>query len=482
MRNPATPAAERRERLLRRWLVALDLGLFALAVGLGAWNTRGAILLGLLVPVALVPFSYARWRLHREIERALGPDRQTLASVFTGAGMALDAVMIAQLLTARSPEALSPVNGGAVSWLGPVWFSGHALLFLAYAGSGAARRVLAAGRRLLPVRRRFSAWRRPAVAVDRAAPDDVLMPGPIDGVTSPERRLLLQQAGLAAAGLPFFVSLSGVRTSYDFRVDEHEIELPGWPAELDGLRVVHLSDIHVGGGMNRARLLRVAELTNASRPDLVAHTGDFLTHRSGEFDEPLYEALARIRAPHGQWACFGNHDFDDAARLQRKLAAAGVTTLRDRTERVRLAGRDLEIAGADFVFSRGSRRETYARLVNAWAAASPDVPASTPRLLLNHDPTAFTELPARCADLVLSGHTHGGHVGVQLGASRAWTVVGLAGWPDQGVFRRDDDVRLFVTRCVGFYGYPMRLGIPPEIAVLVLRSPGRGSAPAPRTV
>jgi predicted MPP superfamily phosphohydrolase len=70
----------------------------------------------------------------------------------------------------------------------------------------------------------------------------------------------------------------------------------------------------------------------------------------------------------------------------------------------------------------------------------------------------------------LSGHTHGGHVGVQLGRDHALTVVGLFGVPDQGVFRRGD-MRLFVTRCVGFYGYPMRLGIPPEIALLTLRAP-----------
>jgi len=72
--------------------------------------------------------------------------------------------------------------------------------------------------------------------------------------------------------------------------------------------------------------------------------------------------------------------------------------------------------------------------------------------------------------LVLSGHTHGGHVGIQLGRDHALTVVGLCGIPDQGIFRRGD-MRMFITRCVGFYGYPMRLGIPPEIALLTLRSP-----------
>jgi predicted MPP superfamily phosphohydrolase len=91
-------------------------------------------------------------------------------------------------------------------------------------------------------------------------------------------------------------------------------------------------------------------------------------------------------------------------------------------------------------------------------------------LLLNHDPQTFTVLPYGCADLVLSGHTHGGHVGIQLGREHALTVVGLCGIPDQGIFRRQD-MYMFVTRCVGFYGYPMRLGIPPEIALLTLRAP-----------
>jgi predicted MPP superfamily phosphohydrolase len=271
--------------------------------------------------------------------------------------------------------------------------------------------------------------------------------------------------------LPFAASASGVSTSYDFRVDEREIVLPHWPRELDGLRVVHLSDIHVGGGMTRERLLRVAELTNRAKPDLVAHTGDFLTHRSGEFDVPLYEALARVRAPLGQWACLGNHDYEDSDRLVRRLRDAGVTTLRNARARIEVGGHPLELAGSEFVFPRPSRPSAYGRLIEAWG------PRAGARLFLNHDPLTFRGLPDGAADLVLSGHTHGGHVGVQLGPRHALTVVGLVGLPDQGVFARGD-MRLFVTRCVGFYGYPMRVGIPPEIAVLVLRSPSAAARSA----
>jgi predicted MPP superfamily phosphohydrolase len=209
----------------------------------------------------------------------------------------------------------------------------------------------------------------------------------------------------------------------------------------------------------------VAELAAGCHPDLVLHTGDFLTHRSGDFDAPLYEALARIVAPYGQWACLGNHDFDDPGRLVRRLRDADVTTLRNTLVTLSIDGESLEVAGIDFLFGRSERAAQYARLAGAWMPR-----ATAPRLLLNHDPTAFASLSDGCADLVLSGHTHGGHIGVQLGPDHALTVVGLAGIPDQGVFRRGD-MRLFVTRCVGFYGYPMRIGIPPEIALLTIRSP-----------
>jgi predicted MPP superfamily phosphohydrolase len=155
----------------------------------------------------------------------------------------------------------------------------------------------------------------------------------------------------------------------------------------------------------------------------------------------------------------------------RHLDRAGVTVLRDSVVTVSVQGHPLEIAGLDFVFGDRERQAWYSQLMRVWPSRT-----ATPRILLNHDPRAFALLPAACAHLVLSGHTHGGQVGVQWGKESALTVVGLLGIPDQGVFHRRE-MTLYVTRCVGFYGYPMRLGIPPEIALLTLRAP-RSLAPA----
>src|SRR5690606_4992756 len=137
---------------------------------------------------------------------------------------------------------------------------------------------------------------RPLRWLPRVLRRRAVLPMPAGGAPAPadellSRRAFLRQAGVVGAAAPFAVSLTGVPLSYDFRVDEREIELPHWPRALDGLRIAHLSDIHVGGAMDRARLREVAALTAAARPDLIVHTGDFLTHRRGDFDAPLYEAL-----------------------------------------------------------------------------------------------------------------------------------------------------------------------------------------------
>jgi predicted MPP superfamily phosphohydrolase len=448
------------QTVVRRWLFVLNAAVVLAGLGLGAAGERRGFFLAALVPLALAPFSYGRWRVHRTLARSLGDVAGDgwQERLFAVGGIACDLILITQLVTARTPGGVPMLHGPGIAWIGPVWFSVHALVLPGYG-------VVGLGRTLRRALRSFQG----RVRRERAAPARSAAQVP----ASLDRREFLQRMGVAGVAIPFAASASGVSISYDFRVEEREVVVPGWPRVLDGLRVVHLSDIHVGAGMTRERLLRVAELTNGCRPDLVAHTGDFLTHRSGDFDAPLYEALARIRAPFGQWACLGNHDYDDPERLVRRLEDAGVVVLRDRLTRVRMAGDTLEIGGAEFVFGAASRAAVYARVIAGWGPRD-----GMPRLLLNHDPSAFAALPSDAANLTLSGHTHGGHVGLQLGRSRALTVVGLLGLPDQGLFTRGD-MRLFVTRCVGFYGYPMRVGIPPEIAVLVLRTPGSSSDPTP---
>jgi hypothetical protein len=231
----------RRLLWLRRWQVLLHALLVLTAGWIAFFVSRRALFLIPLLPLCFAPFSYARLRLQRLVEQVLAGRRlaPALLGLFFAAGVALDAIMVGQLLTARAPQAGGFLHGDRMSWIGPVWFSAHALLVLGIGLLGLGRVVARLGGRLT---------RALAGGGREAAPEDVSL----------ERRRFLQQAGVVGAGAPFLVSFSGVKLSYDFRVEEREIVLPDWPRALDGLRVVHLSDIHVGGAMNRRRLLTVA--------------------------------------------------------------------------------------------------------------------------------------------------------------------------------------------------------------------------------
>ena len=130
------------------------------------------------------------------------------------------------------------------------------------------------------------------------------------------------------------------------------------------------------------------------------------------------------------------------------------------------AGR-VQIVGADY---RGRERKTHIPELLARLPRRDDAM----RLLLLHDPSAFRHVPEDDVDLVLSGHTHGGQVGlVSLGID--WTVLSNTRWPDHGLFARGRSL-LYVHRGTGFYGFPMRIGVPGEASRLEIEIPPRPPA------
>ncbi len=232
------------------------------------------------------------------------------------------------------------------------------------------------------------------------------------------------------------------------------------------LRIVQISDPHIGPFMSVARLRRIAERAVAKGPDLVVLTGDFLTMESQSDPELLRRALEPLRAMPGRvFACRGNHDLEAPETVARALAANGVTLLVDEAREVETGAGPVQIVGMDFVW-----RDRRAHLERV-CAEHPRKPGVT-RVVLLHDPGAFRHLPDGHGDLVLSGHTHGGQVGlVSLGLS--WTFLRLFGIkiPDHGFWARGRD-RMYVHRGTGHYGFPLRLGVPSEESVLrVHRAP-----------
>lgn len=226
------------------------------------------------------------------------------------------------------------------------------------------------------------------------------------------------------------------------------------------LSIVQITDPHLGPFMSVKRLRRICERAVERDPDLIVLTGDFLTMESQSDPRHLHEALAPLRAAKGKvFACLGNHDHEALPIVRDALRAHGITLLVDDATTVTTPAGEVQIVGVDYHFRERSVR------IPAVFAEHPRRDGAL-RLVLLHDPGAFHHVPEGEADLVLSGHTHGGQVGlVTLGA--AWTFLRLFGtkMPDHGLWARGRD-RLYVHRGTGHYGFPVRLGVPSEESLL----------------
>jgi predicted MPP superfamily phosphohydrolase len=189
-------------------------------------------------------------------------------------------------------------------------------------------------------------------------------------------------------------------------------------------------------------------------------TGDFLTMEGSGSRGALAAALAPLRRAEGRvYAVFGNHDHDRGApdEVYAALHANGVRVLMDEEATIETLAGAVQIVGADYV-GKG-RREHIQRLLHA----HPRRPGHL-RLLLLHDPSIFRHIPPGEVDLTLSGHTHGGQLGlVSFGLD--WTVLSRSAWPDHGLFGHGSN-RLYVHRGTGFYGFPLRIGVPGEASLL----------------
>ncbi len=224
------------------------------------------------------------------------------------------------------------------------------------------------------------------------------------------------------------------------------------------LRLVQLSDTHLGPWQSVSRLRdHVARLIDRE-PDLVALTGDYLTMESMGTPGCLTEALAPLAKLADRCvAIFGNHDHEAPEQVRDSLDALGIRLLIDDEACFATPAGAVQILGADYV-SR-DHAEHLTRLLVRYPRRDDHT-----RLLLLHDPVGFHALPDDDVDLVLSGHTHGGQVGlVSLGID--WTALSASRWPDQGLFARGGS-RLYVHRGTGFYGFPLRVGVPAEHSLL----------------
>jgi uncharacterized protein len=243
------------------------------------------------------------------------------------------------------------------------------------------------------------------------------------------------------------------------RVAEHEVYVANLDPRHDGVRIAQLSDIHVGNLTPVAHIRAAIRAANDAKPDLIVLTGDYVCWRRYEV-ALVADQLAGLVAPRVV-AVLGNHDyFTWGAGVAAALGNCGYDVLRNQATVSTVRGAPLAIVGVDDPVTR------HDDLDAAFAGA----PADATRVVLCHAPDRAPAIARRGADLVLSGHTHGGQIYIKGITDRLMKKVGLHF--RRGMYPLGDRTKLYVTPGVGFSGVARRIGegTAAEVALLTLRS------------
>lgn len=256
---------------------------------------------------------------------------------------------------------------------------------------------------------------------------------------------------LALTAIGFFNARRPARTK---RVT---IPLAGLPPGLVDLRIVQISDIHVGPTIKARYLQAIVDRVNALQPDVIAITGDVVDGSVPELRAHV-APLAQLRARHGVFFVTGNHEYYSGVHgWVQELRRLGIRVLHNEHVVLEHGGARLVLAGVtDFTghhFDPAHRSDP--------AAAVAGAPEGAPRVLLAHQPRSAAEAARAGFDLQISGHTHGGQF-------LPWRFFVPLQQPFTAGLHQLGRLQIYVSRGTGYWGPPKRLGAPSEIAELRL--------------
>lgn len=275
---------------------------------------------------------------------------------------------------------------------------------------------------------------------------------------SPERRNFLLATRTAILASPVVATGYGVFVQRDsFRLREIKVPVRGLAPELEGLRLVQLSDIHLSPFLSERELARTVDMANETNPHLALVTGDLITGPRDPLDACIRQ-VARLRAKGGVFGCMGNHEAYAQVEeyTEEQARRRGIRFLRDESEALSFQGKPLNLVGVD-----------YQRMHSEYLpGAERHIRPGMPNILLSHNPDVFPVAARQGFDLTIAGHTHGGQITLEIlnqnvSFARFFTpyVYGLY---------QEGDKSAFVTRGIGTVGVPARLGAPPEVALIRL--------------
>ena len=321
-----------------------------------------------------------------------------------------------------------------------------------------------------------------ALATSSAATLEELVP-------DPSRRTFFRTASVVAGAAPFLGVMYGYAAErLRYQVRRIEIPIANLPPQMDGMTIAQISDIHLSGYMTRESVRRAVDMTNDLGADLAVVTGDLITGIHDSVADCVDE-VRHLYAPLGVYGCNGNHEIYARAEdlAERLYKQAGMKMLRQENAVILYRGGQLNLIGVDYQRERMPSGRKLTMLANV----EPLVRRDMPNILLSHNPNAFNRAAEMGVELTLAGHTHGGQVKVEildvsLSPARFITDY-IAGLYHRPSLKPDIPKRmgetitlmpnapnglsaLYVNRGLGTVGAPVRLGVPPEITHIVLRS------------
>jgi len=281
----------------------------------------------------------------------------------------------------------------------------------------------------------------------------------------------LAVAGTTVAGFTYGI----VSGAHDYRIRRVRIPVKNLPKAFEGIKIGQLSDIHSGSFFNKTAVKGGVEMLMNEKPDLFFFTGDLVNNTASEVKDYI-DIFKKIKAPLGTFSVLGNHDYGDY--YQWPSADAKRRNLDDLKEAHRLLGWDLlldehrtlkvdkEKMGLLGIQNWGSGSfAKYGNLEKAYQQTE-DFPV---KLLLSHDPSHWNSQVTdkfKDIDVAFAGHTHGMQFGVEIGGFQ-WSPVQYR-YKQWGGLYKDGEQHLYVNRGFGYIGYPGRVGILPEIAMIEL--------------
>lgn len=291
-----------------------------------------------------------------------------------------------------------------------------------------------------------------------------------------ESLIVIPIVGLLSGFLPFLIILHSIfRTLYRFKIYRIKINLEELPSSFEGLRIVHISDLHLGSFRSRYHILdRAVKIINHLEPDFIFFTGDLVNNHAWEL-KGWQSVLKKLNAKMGKYAVLGNHDYGDYGNWkseQRKLSnfesikyfykKIDFKLLLNESVIIEKEGAEMAIVGVENWGKPPFKQ--YGDLKKTLSSVS-NIPF---KILLSHDPSHWNEEVKDQANiaLTLSGHTHGMQAGINI-KSKNWSPIQYKYKQWAGLYKHFNQY-LYVTRGVGWMGFPGRLGMRPEITLIEL--------------